>query len=58
MAKITAIAMQEVEKAFRRYEATVLASKLRPNASKTYLLHANNFVRWLKDDFEPGATLR
>ena len=46
-----------VEHALREYETEVDASKLRPNARYTYLLHARNFVRWLRGDFTPGGTL-
>lgn len=58
MAQISREALREVEEALRRYELEVKASGVRPNTEKTYLLHATNFVRWLRDDFEPGATLQ
>ena len=28
------------------------------SSKDTYLLHARHFVRWLKDDFKPGANVR
>ena len=54
--KISARALQEVEDAVTRYSNEVEASALTLNSKETYLLHAENFVRWLKDDFEPGKT--
>lgn len=57
MAEISAAALEEVERALRRYEAEIEASKLRLNAKVTYLRYASMFVRWLKDDFTPGGTL-
>ena len=57
MAEIPADALRQVISALGRYETEVNASKLRPSAARTYLLHARNFVRWLKGDFTPGATL-
>ena len=47
-----------VQDACRRYEQEVEASNLARNTKHTYLLHAGNFVRWLRGDFTPGATLR
>jgi hypothetical protein len=47
-----------VEQAWERYEKVVDNAPLMPNAKRTYLLHSRNFVRWLKDDFMPGATIR
>ena len=57
MPKVSLMTLQEVQEAFRRYEQTVEVSPLRLSAKNTYLLHARQFVRWLDDDFEPGATV-
>ena len=57
MAKISPQALTEVKNVFQRYEKEVKASKLQQSASRTYLLHSRNFVRWLEDDFTPGGTL-
>lgn len=50
--------INEIEKLLSEYEKEVLQAYdkgyLQKNTVKTYLLHANNFVRWCKDDFEPG----
>ena len=54
--------LREVEGALRRYEAEVdaamTAGRLAKTTHDTYLLHARNFVRWLKGDFEPGGAAR
>lgn len=57
MPKISREALREVEEALRRWELEVKASGVRAKTAKTYILHPTNFVRWLKDDFEPGGTL-
>ena len=28
------------------------------SSKRSYYVHAEQFVRWLDDDFEPGATLK
>ena len=47
----------QVERALRQYEAEVDSSRLQPTTKRTYKLHANSFVRWLRGDFIPGGTL-
>ncbi len=41
------------------YEVEVLQARkdglLTDSTVKTYLVHANNFVKWCNDDFVPGA---
>ena len=49
--------LHAIRDAWRSYEQTVNATALMENAKKTYLLHSENFVRWLEGDFEPGAKL-
>ncbi len=53
--RVSSKTLQEVEEAHREYEKEVQASNMTPSAKRTYLLHAEHFVRWLKDDFVPGA---
>ena len=50
--------MREVEAALDRYRKEVVAAKLATTTEKTYLLHSENFVRWLKDEFGPGKRLK
>jgi len=49
----------EVERLFGAYEAEVNEALkqgfLKENTVKTYLLHSGNFIKWCKDDFEPGG---
>ena len=56
--KISQSSLQEIREAFERYSDVVEESELRLSAKNTYLLHARQFVRWLSDEFEPGATIR
>ena len=57
MAKVSPQVVAIVRGAFERYVQEVKSSGLKENAQKTYLLHSHNFVRWLNDEFEPGATI-
>jgi hypothetical protein len=58
MAKLSTETLAKIDAAFDRYESVVRAAGLRPSAEKTYLLHSSQFVRWLHDDFTPGAKLK
>ena len=57
--KISRGSMEEVERALDRYskELDDLFAKaiIKENTRHTYRLYANHFVRWLKDEFEPGG---
>lgn len=53
--KVPPEVMKQVEAAFRQYEAEVEQSELKLSAKHTYLLHSRQFVKWLKDEFQPGA---
>ena len=57
MPKVSANISIAVQDALERYKEVVEATEMTPTSKKTYLLHAEQFVRWLADDFEPGATL-
>ena len=58
MPKINAEALKAVKGALSKYADEINGTNLRPNSKETYILHADNFVRWLEDDFEPGGTLK
>ena len=58
MTKVNADVLRVVQDALDKYESDVSATPLRPSTKKTYILHAQHFVRWLSDDFEPGVTLK
>ncbi|MCD3202818.1 hypothetical protein [Clostridium botulinum] len=49
----------EIEKLLAQYENEVNEAYnqgyLKENTKKTYLLHANNFVKWCNGNFEPGV---
>jgi len=50
--------INELERLLEEYEIEIerkrKAGILENKTAKTYLLHANNFVRWCKGDFVPG----
>lgn len=58
MPKIDRTTLQQVEVALDQYREEVEATRLRPSSKWTYLQHAEHFVRWLNDDFEPGINIR
>ena len=58
MAKVSPEVLAIIREALERYAHEVQESQLADNTQTTYLLHSNNFVRWLNDDFEPGARVR
>ena len=58
MPKLDRSCLQRVQEALERYRQEVESTELQPTTKKTYLTHAENFVRWLDDDFEPGVVLK
>ena len=50
--------MEEVRQALRRYVSEVEASPLKQSSKWNFVLHAENFVRWLEDSFNPGSRLQ
>jgi hypothetical protein len=47
--------MSEVEDALKGYYAAVESSDLSQSSQASYIDMANNFVRWLRGDFDPGS---
>lgn len=51
--------INQLERLLGDYEKEVIQAKknglLTESTTRTYLLHANNFVKWCKDDFVPGV---
>jgi len=47
-------ALNEVEAALKRYRHEVEEAPLAPATQRTYLQHAESFVRWLRGEFTPG----
>ena len=58
MAKISIDTLREVKAALVRYENQVNATRMSDKSKHTYINHANHFVRWLDDDFNPGLNAR
>lgn len=56
--KISKELLKELESLYSEYEKEVLRVEkdgyLKESTRKTYLSHSNNFIRWIKNDFEPG----
>ena len=55
MPKVSQKSIAEILRALERYEAEVNVAPLTRSTKHTYILHADHFVRWLQDDFEPGS---
>ncbi|MGD1082626.1 MAG: hypothetical protein ABR881_30295 [Candidatus Sulfotelmatobacter sp.] len=53
--RISEAAISELETAWKDYCAAVAASDLSESSQATYTDMANNFVRWLRGDFDPGS---
>ena len=49
----------EIERLLQEYEKEVMAAEkagyLQPKTTRTYLIHSGNFVKWCKNEFEPGG---
>ena len=50
--------LADVKDAFERYKMEVSASKLQPGVKYDYIGYVDRFLRWLNDDFVPGARVR
>jgi hypothetical protein len=53
--RLSKSALTEVEGALRQYCDAVLASELSAASQAIYIDQATSFVRWLKDEYTPGA---
>ena len=58
MAEINPDALRVVKTAHQRYQDEVEASMLQDSSKQTYLLHSEQFIRWLEGQFTPGAKVR
>ena len=56
MPEVSQDSLAQVLRALESYESEVNAAPLTRSTKHTYILHADHFVRWLQDDFEPGST--
>ena len=53
--RISYKALAEVEQAYAEYKQVVETSSMALTSRKTYIIHADQFVRWLKQEFQPGV---
>lgn len=58
MVIVNAEVLAIIQKAVEQYCQVVQESELSEESKKTYIEHPNNFVRWLKGEFEPGGSVR
>ncbi|WP_315795303.1 hypothetical protein [Paenibacillus sp. BIC5C1] len=56
--KVSPELLKQLNEMLDAYTQDVKNSGLKPSTEKTYLLHANHFVRWCNGDFVPGARLK
>ncbi len=51
--------IKELENLYSIYEKEIREARksglLTESTAKTYLVHSNNFIKWCKDDFQPGG---
>jgi hypothetical protein len=53
--RVSPSAISEIDRALKEYCHVVLASELSATSQDVYIYHADNFVRWLKGEFDPGV---
>jgi hypothetical protein len=53
--RITAPALSEIQAALKAYYTELQSSDLSETSQGIYMVHAENFVRWLKGEFSPGS---
>ena len=58
MRRISPSALVETQHALEEYKKAVACSGLEDRTKETYIRHAETFVRWLDDRFEPGEKKR
>ena len=54
----SASALASVRGLLETYREEVEATAMTETSKKTYLLHAENFVRWREGDFTPGDRVK
>lgn len=55
MKQLKAPCLEQVQNALELYQQVVQETELAPDTKRTYLRHAETFVRWLGGEFEPGG---
>ena len=58
MPKVDRETLGKIEAAFEHYKSELQKSDLKYATVATYLLDAEQFIRWLNDQYEPGEKLR
>jgi hypothetical protein len=58
MPEVNSEVLRDVEAALDRYIREVENSSLAPDTKRTYTRHAETFVRWLNDNFQPGGNTK
>ena len=53
--RVSRDALAEIEQAYAEYKQVVATSGMALTSRKTYIIHADQFVRWLKREFQPGV---
>ena len=55
MERLDPTCQSKVRNALERYREEVEGASLASDTKRTYMRHAETFVRWLEGDFEPGS---
>ena len=58
MAKVRRETLEDVKQAFEEYKKVVDATGMSDQSKLTYIDNADQFIRWLDDDFEPGVNVK
>ncbi len=57
--RITREALEEVQRALAVYEELLASLEqtrvIKESTRQTYMVHSDNFVRWMRGEFDPGA---
>lgn len=56
--KVSPELLKQLNELLDTYTQDVKSAGLEPSTEKTYLLHADHFVRWCNGEFVPGARLK
>ncbi|WP_026573717.1 hypothetical protein [Bacillus sp. UNC438CL73TsuS30] len=57
--KVSQEIYKEIDRLYDQYEREVKEAKrmglLTDSTARTYLLHSSNFLKWCRNDFQPGG---
>ena len=57
MSRINQSCLRQIQGTLEAYRLEVDAAELASDTKRTYMRHAETFVRWLAGDFEPGVNI-